>query len=82
MLEVFSYASQRKHEQLNFGLVAGGVYPLCENAAIQRSRRVLSAATSELNARFHKPVAALFIPSYAGKDLSYNWRLHIKNAIQ
>jgi hypothetical protein len=52
MLEVFSYASQRKHEQLNFGLVAGGVYPLCENAAIQRSRRVLSAVTSELNGSF------------------------------
>jgi hypothetical protein len=33
MLEVFSYASQRKHEQLNFGLVAGGVYALCEKAA-------------------------------------------------
>jgi hypothetical protein len=52
MLEVFSYASQRKHEQLNFGLVAGGVYPLCENAAIQRSRRVFSAVTSELNGSF------------------------------
>jgi hypothetical protein len=81
MLEVFSYASQRKHEQLNFGLVAGGVYPPCENAAIQRSRRVLSAVTSELNGSFSS-VDALFIPSYAGKDLSYKWRLHIKNAIQ